>query len=362
MRVALKEINTVKLFLNTLIVFIFLATPSMATDLSNWMREQSQRIPGFADLTLTQIAMPGTHDSLTFNLSSEKRASGALGAAVHIPLVGKGIVKVAKAQGDDLIGQFNTGARYFDLRIELTSKGFEGVHGLYNGPITQSFQDFKDYLVNHPGEIIILDLQEINVPNTESKQELINLLRSIFGDLVLLSSGGSVNVKYSTLIRTGKRVIIVMKQADRGDTTRTAFDRRTYLKSVWHNEQDPKKLAQKIIEFEQKTPRSFNSINVIQAQTTPDTGGTIKSVIKSVFTFGIKGGLKQDAKKGLQHQNALLDKAAANPALLEAINVFMVDHLTKEQAQKIIALNTLKTSTGSEKLKAVIGTPPRARG
>lgn len=346
--VTLRKTHTVKLFLNMLIVFVFLATPSMAADLSNWMREQSQRIPGFSDLTLTQIAMPGTHDSLTFNLNTEKRAPGKLGTAVHIPLVGKGIVKVAKAQGDDLIGQFDTGARYFDLRIAQTNQGFEGIHGLYNGPITQSFQDFKDYLIMHPKEIVILDLQEINVPNKDSKQELINLLKGIFGDLVLLSSGGSVNIKYSTLVSTGKRVIIVMKGAEQNDRTGTAFNRNTYLRSVWHNEQDPKKLAQKIIELEEKTPRSLYSINVIQAQTTPDTGGTIKSVIKSIFTFGKKGGLAQDAKKGLQHQNALLDRAATSPALLEAINVFMVDHLTEEQAQKIIALNTLKTPVATK--------------
>jgi hypothetical protein len=86
-------------------------------------------------------------------------------------------------------------------------------------------------------------------------------------------------------------------------------------------------------------------INVIQAQTSPDTKSGVKSVIKSIVRFGKKGGLKDDAKKGNKYQQKLLDKAQNDDEyqyLLKAINVFMVDHLTAKHALKIIALNDAK--------------------
>lgn len=345
MTIVLNGYNAVKLYLNTFIVFLFLSAPSVAADLSNWMKEQAQKNPGFADLTLTQIAMPGTHDSLTFNIHNEKRASGKLGVAVKIPLVGTAIINISKAQGDDLIGQFNNGARYFDLRIALTDQGFEGVHGLYNGPISKSFEDFKNYLLTRSGEVVILDFQQIDAPN---KQELVDLLKNIFGSLIYSASKGAVNVSYRALISSGARVIIFMKNAQANDKTGTIFNRNTYLRSVWHDESDPKKLTEKIIATEEKAARSLDVINVIQAQTTPSTASGVKSVLKSVFTFGRKGGLEHDAKKSLTHQKTLLDRAAANQTFLNAVNVFMVDHLTATQAQQIISLNALKTSAAKK--------------
>lgn len=332
--------RVLKKVISFLIPLSLLSMPCYADDLSNWMGKQAQTIPGFTHLSITQIAMPGTHDALTFNIHEEKRAQGALGLAVKVPLVGKGIVNLSKAQGDDLIGQFQNGSRYFDLRVALTNKGFEGVHGLYNGPISESFKEFKEYLEKHPSEFVILDFQNIDAPN---KQELVNVMREIFGGMIYPASKQTVNVSYATLMSSGQRVIILMKDAAKNDNTSTVFDRRRFLRSKWHNEQDPKTLAAKIIVTEQKIERDFNKINVIQAQTTPDTKAGIKSVLKSVFTLGHKGGLEQDAKKSLGYQKAILKKATEAPDLMNSVNVFMVDHLSSNQAKNIIALNQHKS-------------------
>lgn len=341
MNLSLRTPGVIKLISSFFTLFLLCSAPLDAADLSNWMRDQAQKVPGFSELPITQIAMPGSHDSLTYNLDKEKRSKGALGFAAKIPLIGKAIVNISKAQGDDLIGQFNNGARYFDVRIALTDKGFEGVHGLYNGPIDKSFQDFKDYLLKHPGEVVILDFQSIDAPN---KQELVDLLSKIFGTLIYRPSKGAVNVTYGNLVNSGARVIIFMKGGSVIDSTGTVFERVRNLKSFWHNETDPEKLTESIIAKEEKTPRDLNIIYVIQAQTTPSTASATKSILKSVVTLGFKGGLKDDAKKSLKHQDKLLDRAASNPLFLNAINVFMVDHVNATQAQKIIDLNALKVS------------------
>lgn len=341
MNLSLRTPGVIKLISSFFTLFLLCSAPLDAADLSNWMRDQAQKVPGFSELPITQIAMPGSHDSLTYNLDKEKRSKGALGFAAKIPLIGKAIVNISKAQGDDLIGQFNNGARYFDVRIALTDKGFEGVHGLYNGPIDKSFQDFKDYLLKHPGEVVILDFQSIDAPN---KQELVDLLSKIFGTLIYRPSKGAVNVTYGNLVNSGARVIIFMKGGSALDSTGTVFERVRNLKSFWHDETDPEKLTESIIAKEEKTPRNLNMIYVIQAQTTPSTASATKSILKSVVTLGFKGGLKDDAKKSLKHQDKLLDRAASNPVFLNAINVFMVDHVNATQAQKIIDLNALKVS------------------
>lgn len=83
-----------------------------------------------------------------------------------------------------------------------------------------------------------------------------------------------------------------MNLAATKDSTNLAFDRETFPKSKWHNQRNPKELKEEIIEFEKKNPHTMDHINVIQAQTTPDTKTGAKSVIKSLLTFGKKGGLK----------------------------------------------------------------------
>ena len=88
----------------------------------------------------------------------------------------------------------------------------------------------------------------------------------------------------------------------------------------------------------------MSKLNVIQAQTTPSTSSVIKGVMKSLFSSG-QNNLSSDAKKSLVHQNSLIQKAAVDPIFLEAINVFMVDHLTLAQARNIIALNQSKVSS-----------------
>ena len=321
---------------------VLATTPAAATDLSNWMAALSTNLPGFRTLPLTQIAMPGTHDSLTFNVGGEKRAQGKLGIAIKVPLVGKTVTKLSKAQGDDMIGQFNKGARYFDLRIAITEKGFEGVHGLLNGPIEESFRAFKEMLQVHPGEIVILDFQDVATPNA-AKEDLIILMKDIFGDMLYTPAQGPIAARYDTFTTRGKQVILLFKKAELHDKLGISFDRGQSLRSKWHNQNDPRTLATTILAFEKTNRRNMDKLNVIQAQTTPNTTSVIKGIVKSVFSSG-QNNLKIDAKKSLPHQNRLLEKAKIDPDFLEAINIFMVDHLTAAQAQSVIELNRSKVS------------------
>jgi|GEM_PF-6462042 len=175
-----------------------------AGDLSNWMKEKASTLRGFKELLVTEIAMPGTHDALTYRLGKEKRADGKTGIAVKTPILGSAITKVAKAQGDNIIGQFANGSRYFDLRIAKTKNGFEGVHTLYNGPIEKSFRDFKDFLKKHPGEIVLMDINSIK---SKHINEFMHLIKDIFGSMIYPRTKDRIKVTYQSLVSSGQRVI-----------------------------------------------------------------------------------------------------------------------------------------------------------
>lgn len=187
-----------KLFINKFLLSLFFATTltENAADLSHWMQEKSNTLGGFGNLLITEIAMPGTHDALTYRLDQEKRVDGKLGIAAATPILGAAIIGIAKAQGDNMIGQFSNGSRYFDLRIAKTEKGFEGVHTFYNGPIEKSFRDFKAFLDNHPGEIVLMDINSIK---SEHIDEFMLLMKDIFGQMITPAHKGISNQTISLL-------------------------------------------------------------------------------------------------------------------------------------------------------------------
>lgn len=91
---------------------------------SCWMRQLLDSAPAAAALQLSQLFMPGTHDSGTFELTSNSNlfiesASGGLSRTlarlVALPGVGKGIKGIAakwsKTQGLDAYCQLRSGIR-----------------------------------------------------------------------------------------------------------------------------------------------------------------------------------------------------------------------------------------------------------
>lgn len=330
-----------KKILKVTFIFFLISEHGICADLSRWMGDLATSLPGFTDMRLTTIAMPGSHDALTSDIKKEKRAEGGLGVVAKIPLVGKTVLKLSKAQGDNIIDQFKNGARYFDLRIVKTEKGFEGVHGFYNGTIEKSFRDLKAFLDTRPTELILLDFQDVD---TDDHGGLIDLMNTIFGDLIYRSTG-PLTVSYGSLIQTNKRVIIFYKgKGIMQDTQNTVFARAQFLTSKWYNQTDPKKINDAILADVKKNPRNLSKINVIQAQTTPNVKSFVKGIIKSFIPFTSESSLKKDAAKSAAAQKALLAQTADNNELLKAINVFMVDYLNSTKSQQIIDLNKKKLS------------------
>jgi len=100
------------------------------------------------DLLITQLTIPGTHDSAADHAHCEENS------------VCKAVIEFASAQTYNISDQMDKGIRFFDVRLaydENNSRGFEFHHGPYD--LKQSIGDAigwaKDFLEKNPSEFLV---------------------------------------------------------------------------------------------------------------------------------------------------------------------------------------------------------------
>ncbi|WP_029512479.1 hypothetical protein [Mycoplasmopsis iners] len=130
-------------------------------DFSNWMSDISD------NKKLTQLSIPGTHDSAMYDY---KGAAGFFGFAW------------AQTQVWDFSEQLKAGIRFFDLRL----MGFDGNLALAHGAVYANIhfnnvmQKFKEFLAAHPRETIIIRIKEENVdPSKYSANDRRNWINKV---------------------------------------------------------------------------------------------------------------------------------------------------------------------------------------
>ena len=104
-------------------------------DRSEWMKTFSD------DLSLRQIAIPGTHDSVA------TRSIGDLSG---------------EAQTLNLEDQLYTGVRFFDIRLKLQGSSLRGFHGIVDQKIgfDKIQKTFDTFLEKHPSETILVSIKD----------------------------------------------------------------------------------------------------------------------------------------------------------------------------------------------------------
>ncbi|MBB3229067.1 hypothetical protein FHW69_003716 [Luteibacter sp. Sphag1AF] len=96
---------------------------------------------------LSELTLPGTHDSLSYWISKRKRQTGE---------------EWAQTQSLTLFEQLDRGIRFLDIRCRLTGPNtLTGCHGTIMFPITFSeiVTDCANWLTSHPSECIVLSLK-----------------------------------------------------------------------------------------------------------------------------------------------------------------------------------------------------------
>jgi hypothetical protein len=128
---------------------------------NKWMAQLEESI---ADVPLNRVALPGTHDSGTYNFNGELGASpdnsltstidsiiGGIDCVANVVL--KNIfTRLCQCQTLSFLRQLQEGIRYFDMRIapHAETGTFHTVHGVYCVEMSDILNQFKNFLKNNP--------------------------------------------------------------------------------------------------------------------------------------------------------------------------------------------------------------------
>lgn len=126
---------------------------------AQWMRDLGSDI---ANVPLTELTIPGSHDMGTYGISGSSGDSTDgqtfLCGAIHTVCENYGR---AQDPVKDAEHHLNDGIRYFDLRVcgsgSPIGSTFVTCHGLEAAPLQEILDQTRAWLERHPGEVVLLD-------------------------------------------------------------------------------------------------------------------------------------------------------------------------------------------------------------
>ena len=168
--------------------------PSWMGTLLNSTQSNNSNAPGphrsgFANLTLSDISLPGTHDTLSYDLSLEISDDGLerfdqLNRLLHA--FSGGTIQLlpgeledflrdqSKTQRLNITEQLNGGVRFLDIRIIMEQEGhaWYGVHFMQTKqPVMDYLEQIRQWLDDHPQEIIVIWLSKHGVPGATGEDQ-----------------------------------------------------------------------------------------------------------------------------------------------------------------------------------------------
>lgn len=191
----------------------------MTVDPANWMGD----LPALSTLPLTEIPIPGTHDSGSYGITAQSpwalTAQSQFGFLTELPgflqdLIVKPIAAGwAKTQSNDLYDQFSEGIRYVDLRLTNEPDGQVYLeHGLRSVLFTDAVDDIAAFATEHPREALVIYIQGINNFTPETHAAVIAQMTEAFGSRMAPRVMGTSST-LQDLWEADKNVIVVYNNA-----------------------------------------------------------------------------------------------------------------------------------------------------
>ena len=191
-------------------------------------------IESFNDVTLLDLSLPGTHDTLSYDLSLTVSEGGIDGSAelanlLHdhthiIPNDAEDYLRIqAATQGLTITQQLLSGIRFFDLRImyEDNLKDWYSLHMVQsNVPSIDYFKEIRTFIDSHPKEIVVLWVSkhgsqcavgQDQYPNTTiaQKQQYWNDIMAVFDGVLVNTAETFVNTtSIKDMVARNHRVLI----------------------------------------------------------------------------------------------------------------------------------------------------------
>lgn len=227
-----------------LVTFVVGLSVDSATKLSSdpfyatWMGELA---PVIGNLTILDLSLPGTHDTMTFDMSTTiaDEANDIPAWMAHVlhdiaPLiniwqVGEFIHNQSKSQGLTITEQLDSGIRFIDFRMTYTAPPnatSSAAHDWYclhlaesNHPSLTYYTAIRDWLVTHPKEVVVLWVSKHGSPchtvwgaSNAVQQAYWQTILDIFGPLVLdRATGAAMNTTtINELVSAGTRAVFIV--------------------------------------------------------------------------------------------------------------------------------------------------------
>lgn len=156
-------------------------------DYSHLFKDIYNQNKNFGNVPITKIAMLGSHDAMSYNISFLSKADTTRGKTrkdnfasnPFLFMLAKGnIVRLSKAQSVDPYEQMKAGSRYLDVRITNIGSEFYTSHGLVSDALENSFTYVLKFLDENPGEFIIINILYY-YQDTKSWDELCDYIKTI---------------------------------------------------------------------------------------------------------------------------------------------------------------------------------------
>eukprot|EP00298_Acanthocystis_sp_HF-20_P018123 c21905_g1_i1.p1 GENE.c21905_g1_i1~~c21905_g1_i1.p1 ORF type:complete len:525 (-),score=225.27 c21905_g1_i1:36-1610(-) len=167
--------------------------------LSNWMGQINSVI---GNTTILDLSLPGSHDTLTYDLS-DRVSDGGLDGETELSAIlnmfpnfflGGWIKEQAQTQALNITSQLDNGLRYIDFRIMYTTGDWYGLHCVQtNQKAIVYLTQIRQWLDAHPTEIIVLWLSKHGDVSAKGNDQYPNVTipikQAFWGQIEQLFSG-----------------------------------------------------------------------------------------------------------------------------------------------------------------------------
>jgi len=193
-------------------------------DLSSWMSKK----PNMTSTRLMDVALPGTHDSASYDLNSERNPNDPdywtlEQGTLQIPDF-EDVVKdwfkhwvcgYALTQSLSVSEQLQAGIRYLDLRFDFDSATgtWRAYHFLWGTGMREILQQVATFATAHPTEVIVLHFGGIHNPDVtiDQRNEYAGHINSLFaGKLVPSTTTDLATVTIGELQEAGTTIMAIV--------------------------------------------------------------------------------------------------------------------------------------------------------
>lgn len=282
---------------------------------NKWMEVMSNVI---IKKPLCQVAMPGTHDSGTYDFAEKLGAApdsdlcktiqeklecgpgfiGKIGEKIAVKVLDIVYKRLCQCQDLSIAQQLNEGIRYLDLRVaSLGDDQFYTCHGVYCVNMDTILDEVKQFMDAHPKEIIVLDFNHFYAMSANHHTLFSRRVVEKLGGKIANQKGGALrpDSPVGEYWKKGAQAVVIYHD----DATQKASDGKFWIRgciqSKWPNSNESDALKVKLkATIQERPPKMFF---VLQGILTPDTELIKKEILESKGSMSIKTIAKRASQK-----------------------------------------------------------------